>query len=357
MTTRKYNPGFLTDDELVSSFCVRTSEFESIVEMLRECTGSANPHQIVIGPRGSGENEPAAARRRSRCARTPNCSPVSFQSSSMRRDYGIRHRRGVLAGMSVPLSRPSAAQGRCSRPAPNMRRLAYYSGRPDSCRTLSRRSARLLGPGGQAARTDGRESEHDVPRHDGLRSGLAGCARFSRPSRGSSCSPAQLADSTRLTTRTVPYTTCSAVLLLNPLDTDECSVLWEAVVQPILSAPRPFDHWRFSQVVAHVCSSSWPSSVRGVPFANSWPNYSDLVDNHTEYFKSHTESLSAQERRVYLALAELWKPATAKEIAARARLTTSTSSAQLKRLTRTGCRSDRGWYRPAQTVLSDRAPV
>ena len=52
---RKYNPGFLTDDELVASFCVRTSELESIVEMLRECTGSSNPHQIVIGPRGSGK--------------------------------------------------------------------------------------------------------------------------------------------------------------------------------------------------------------------------------------------------------------------------------------------------------------
>ena len=52
---RKYNPGFLTDDELVASFCVRTEEFESMVESLRECTGSANTHQIVIGPRGSGK--------------------------------------------------------------------------------------------------------------------------------------------------------------------------------------------------------------------------------------------------------------------------------------------------------------
>ena len=52
---RKYNPGFLTDDELVESFCVRTVEFGSMVEMLRDCTGSSNPHQIVIGPRGSGK--------------------------------------------------------------------------------------------------------------------------------------------------------------------------------------------------------------------------------------------------------------------------------------------------------------
>ena len=52
---RKFNPGFLTDDELVASYCVRMTEFEMLVEVLRECTGHSNPHQIVIGPRGSGK--------------------------------------------------------------------------------------------------------------------------------------------------------------------------------------------------------------------------------------------------------------------------------------------------------------
>ena len=52
---RKFNPGFLTDDELVASYCVRTTEFELLVEVLRECTGHSNAHQIVIGPRGSGK--------------------------------------------------------------------------------------------------------------------------------------------------------------------------------------------------------------------------------------------------------------------------------------------------------------
>ena len=58
----------------------------------------------------------------------------------------------------------------------------------------------------------------------------------------------------------------------------------------------------------------------------------DLVDDHTEYFKSHLESLPAQERRVYLALAALWKPAAAREIAEHARLDPSQCSAQLARL-------------------------
>ena len=53
----------------------------------------------------------------------------------------------------------------------------------------------------------------------------------------------------------------------------------------------------------------------------------DLVDDHTEYFKSHLESLPAQERRVYLALAVLWKPATTREISDQARMETSKCSA------------------------------
>ncbi|MDD9990866.1 MAG: ATP-binding protein, partial [Rhodospirillales bacterium] len=55
VTARKYNPGFLSIDELVAIFCVRTAEYESLIEALRECSGSANTHQIVIGPRGSGK--------------------------------------------------------------------------------------------------------------------------------------------------------------------------------------------------------------------------------------------------------------------------------------------------------------
>ena len=58
---KKYNPGFLTDSEIISSFCVRTGEFDSIMESVRECAGNSNTHTIVIGPRGSGKNPPALA--------------------------------------------------------------------------------------------------------------------------------------------------------------------------------------------------------------------------------------------------------------------------------------------------------
>ena len=55
VAVKKYNPGFLSDEEIIESFCVRTSEFESIIECLRETTGNSNSHSLVIGPRGIGK--------------------------------------------------------------------------------------------------------------------------------------------------------------------------------------------------------------------------------------------------------------------------------------------------------------
>ena len=62
----------------------------------------------------------------------------------------------------------------------------------------------------------------------------------------------------------------------------------------------------------------------------------ELIDDHTEYFKGHLEVLPAQERRVYLALARLWKPARASDVAEQVRLNTNVCSALLKRLVERG---------------------
>ena len=53
--TKKYNPGFLSDDEIVASFCVRNAEFASLLESLHASDGNANAHSLVVGPRGSGK--------------------------------------------------------------------------------------------------------------------------------------------------------------------------------------------------------------------------------------------------------------------------------------------------------------
>jgi tetratricopeptide (TPR) repeat protein len=61
-----------------------------------------------------------------------------------------------------------------------------------------------------------------------------------------------------------------------------------------------------------------------------------LIDAHTGYFKSHIEALDGHNRRVFLALASLWSPATAGEVARQARLDSNVVSTILGRLERQG---------------------
>ncbi len=51
----KYNPAFLSGDELVETFVVRQAELGLIVQVLRENKDDANQHLLVIGPRGIGK--------------------------------------------------------------------------------------------------------------------------------------------------------------------------------------------------------------------------------------------------------------------------------------------------------------
>ena len=118
------------------------------------------------------------------------------------------------------------------------------------------------------------------------------------------------------------------VLRLRPLTTEECAVLWETVA----GQSRPTNTIRSLEILTGGSPRLLAIVARfgaGLSFRELMDNLLDLVDDHTEYFKSHLESLPAQERRVYLALADLWKPAFAKEISERARLATSKCSAQL----------------------------
>jgi hypothetical protein len=144
------------------------------------------------------------------------------------------------------------------------------------------------------------------------------------------------------------------VVTLRPLDTDECGALWRAVsgettttrtVRPlqIITGGNP----RLLAIIARFGA--------GQSFEELMNNLLDLIDDHTEYFKSHLETLPALERRVYLALARLWKPSTAREIADLARLDTNKCSALLKRLEGRGAvTAEGGTPRRRQYYLTER---
>ena len=333
MTTRKYNPGFLTDDELVVSFCVRTGEFESIVDMLRECTGSANPHQIAIGPRGSGKTSLLlrVAVEVSRDAELRSgFFPIVFAEESYEVATAGEFWLECLSRLAAQMSRGEDAPD-LHRTYEHLRTiqddqilaelclgaLLDFSDREGKRLVLMVENLNMMfrDMADSEAGWRLRKILQTEPRIILLASATSRFDEIDNPDHA-------LYDLFR-------------VLLLHPLDTKECAALWEAVSGKcpppetirsleILTGGSP----RLIAIVARFGA--------GRSFPELMAELLDLVDDHTEYFKSHIESLPAQERRVYLALADLWKPATTKEISARTRLETSKCSAQLTRLIERG---------------------
>ena len=327
---RKYNPGFLTDEDLVAAFCVRVHEYESIVEILRECTGSSNPHQIVIGPRGSGKTSlllriAAEVRRDAELSRA--FFPVVFAEESYEVATAGEFWLECLSRLAAQ-SPPREGESDLRRSFEDLRTIRDDRTLGDRCLGIlmdysAREGRRLVlmvenlnmmfrdmadsGDAGWRLR----KVLQTEPRIVLLASATSRFEAIDHPEHA-------LYDQFRVVT-------------LRPLDTNECAVLWEKVAG---RCPRP-ETIRSLEILTGGSPRLLAIVARfgaGLSFRALMADLLDLVDDHTEYFKSHIESLPAQERRVYLALADLWKPATTKEIADRTRLDTNRCSAQLTRL-------------------------
>ena len=324
---KKYNPGFLSDDEIVASFCVRNAEFASLLESLHTSDGNANAHSLVVGPRGSGKTHlllrVAAEVRRD--ARLSGFYPIVFSEESYEvatvgefwleclNHLAEQAPGGERAGLRLSYSdlRTTADDrdlaGRClgtildfaDRHAKrlvvvveNLNMLFADIADPEAgwrLRHTLQTESRIVLLGSATSRFD----EIDHPDH-------------------------ALYDLFR-------------VLTLRALDTEECDTLWSA----LSGQPKGSQQIRPLQIL----TGGNPRLIavlagfdKTYSFKDLMANLFDLVDDHTEYFRSHIEALPPQERRVYLALARLWKPVTAKEVASQARVNVNKCSAQLGRL-------------------------
>ena len=337
---KKFNPGFLTDDEIVASFCVRNSELKSLLESLRASTGSSNVHTLVIGPRGSGKTHlllrVAAEMRRERelsvfypvvfaeesyevatvgefwlecLGRLAEYAPVGEQQDLRKSRDDLRatadDRDLADRCLAAILDFADRHEKRMVLFVENLNMLFADISDPDAgwrLRHTLQTEPRIILLGSATSRFD------EIDRQDHA-----------------------LYDLFR-------------VITLRPLGTEECAAMWQAIsgsairskgygeIRPleILTGGNP-------RLVAIISSAG-----ASISFDELMVGLLELIDDHTEYFKGHLEVLPAQERRVYLALARLWKPATAREVADEIRLDTSLCSALLKRLVKRGAVSIEG---------------
>lgn len=79
-----------------------------------------------------------------------------------------------------------------------------------------------------------------------------------------------------------------------------------------------------------------------------------LIDEYTPYFKANIEALPATERKVFVTLADIWAPASAAEVAKRARMSSSQVSSLLQRLARRGAVDVLGSGRSRRYELTER---
>ena len=334
---KKYNPGFLTDEQVIESFCVRTNELETIVESLRESTSNSSSHSIVIGPRGSGKTHllrrvAAEVNRNDALAEffavifaeesyeVSSCGEFWLECLYHLSEQAPDHERGNLNLTYEDLrteTNDRTLTERC------LGSLLDFADRHQKRLLLVVENLNMLfndmvdsNVGWQLRKTLQTE-----PRIVLLASATSRFDEIDNPD----CAMYDL----------------FRAVTLRPLVTDECQTLWQTVsgtdsppeaVRPleILTGGNP-------RLLSIIATFGAGQSLRELMYS-----LLDLVDDHTEYFKSHLEALPPQERRVYLALARLWRPSTTKEIADQSRIDTNRCSAFLKRLSQRGIVTNAG---------------
>ena len=335
-SVRKFNPGTLQSDrELVEQFVVRKRELQVVLEVLKGNIDSPScQHLLVVAPRGRGKTmllARVAAELRTNDELSRSLLPVRFMEES----HEIFDISDFWLETLFHLARKSAK--------------AF----PDMARELTKTHAELSARWGERSVGDlARAAVLDTAERVGRKFVLmienlqTLCGNVDEDFGW------QLRDALQSEPRIVLLASATSrfdeledpqeaffelfrIVSLGPLTTDECRCLWQWVTGDRVGGRdiRPLEILTGgnSRLLAIVAGFSEHRSLRRL-----MEELVRLVDAHTEYFRGHLEVLPKAERRVYVAVLDLWQPSSTGEIAERARMDVRAVSTMLGRLVRRG---------------------
>lgn len=326
---RKFNPGMLQgDDEIIRQFQVRNNELEVLLDVLRgNITSPSCQHALVIGPRGRGKTMLLA--RVAAGIRTANDLSRAFVPVRlMEESYEVFS----LGDFWLEVLFHLAVEVESQHPDLSVELKESHSdlaGRWQGPEWEAQVFSTVL----EAADLLGKklvvmvENMQDICKHADRHFGWK-----LRKAMQTEPNVVMIASATSLfeaLDAREPFFDIFRTLNLEPLNAGESAMLWNALtgesvderkIQPlqILTGGSP-------RLIAVVAGS-------GRSLADLMENLADLVDEHTEYFRSQFGALTGNKLRVYTALVDLWQPSSASEIARRSRLDIRVVSTMLGRL-------------------------
>lgn len=331
-TIRKFNPGtFQSDEEVIRQFVVRQPELGIVTDVLRgNIETPACQHVLLIAPRGRGKTmllARVAAELRADNELSRSMLPVRFMEESHEvfdiADFWLE----TLFYLSKEIARTDQDLSR--------ELLATHADLAGQWRgefLAERAKVTVLDASDRLGRKLVLMIENMQTLCDAVDDNFGWQLRETlqtEPQIILLCTATKRFE--RLDDVREPFFELFRILDLNPLDTEACQRLWQVIsgddvserrIRPlqILTGGSP----RLLVIVAEFAGHR---SLRKL-----MEELVALVDDHTEYFRSHLEALAQTERRVYLATIDLWQPSSTSEIAARARMDVRSVSSLLGRL-------------------------
>ena len=333
---RKRNPGMLQpDEEVTAQFVVREHELSTVLEILRgNVEADSCQHTLIVAPRGRGKTmllARIAAELRADAELASCLLPVRFMEESDEVFSAADFWLEALFYLALAIDKPSPEFARSLRDTREDLASRWRERELDE-----RARAAVL----EAADTLGMRLVLMVENLQAL------CANadpdFGWKLRKTLQTEPQIILVATATSRfeglddaREPFFELFRIISLAPLDTAQCRRLWEIMsgdtasereIRPleILTGGSP----RFLVIVA--------GFARHRSMRRLMEELVRLIDDLTDTFRGDLQALPKTERRVLLAIADLWQPSSTGEIAARARMDVRTVSTMLGRLVERG---------------------